>query len=73
MLAILIDGVRWLFMLVWCDRCGDCQPNAWRCRRCQAMLPHWRDYLRRLVRDLVVACAIGGLLGLGYLLWPVFQ
>jgi hypothetical protein len=51
--------------LVWCDRCGDCQPSAWRCRHCQVILPHWRDFHRGFLRDLVVAIAIGGFLGLG--------
>jgi hypothetical protein len=66
-------GERCSAVLVRCDRCGDFQPNAWRCRRCQAMLPCPGDYLRGLVRDFLVACAVGGLLGLGYCLGPLFR
>jgi hypothetical protein len=59
-------------MLVWCDRCGEAQPNAWRCRRCRVTLPNPRGFVRGLVRDLVVVAVAGVLLGLGYLLYPLF-
>jgi hypothetical protein len=37
-------------MLVWCDRCGEIQPNGtWRCRRCRALLPDPRSLLRWLL------------------------
>jgi hypothetical protein len=60
-------------MLVWCDRCGKAQPNAWRCRRCRATLPSPRGFVRGLVRDLLVIAFAGVLLGLGYLLHPLFR
>jgi hypothetical protein len=60
-------------MLVWCDRCGDAQPSAWRCRRCRAMLPIPRRYLRGCVLDLVVAASVLGLLALGYVFAPLFR
>jgi hypothetical protein len=59
-------------MLVRCDRCADLQPNAWRCRRCRALLPHPREGLRGCVHDVVVAGTGGGLVGLGYFLFPLF-
>ena len=60
-------------MLVYCDRCSDVQPNAWKCQRCRAMLPIPRGFLRSLKRDLALAAIVGGLIGLGYMQAPLFR
>ena len=66
----MVGGVRprrSAAVLVRCDRCHECQPAAWRCRRCRALLPH----ARRLAWWTAIDAAAVALLALGWLIYSL--